>query len=529
MMQAPVIVTATPPTPNGDMHVGHLSGPYLNADVFVRAMRARGQTVRYVTGGDDNQSYLTITALKRGERPGVVADMFNQRIVETLARLEIDLDHYSLPDAAYRNYINEFFHGLLLNGHLVPKTRNHWYCEETGQFLYEGYTRGHCPNCLALSYGNICETCGHPNHPGDLIGAESSLARRQHLVLRPLTLLYLEVERYRDDLAVFHAQTASRWRPHLRALQQQLMARSLLDLPVSFPGDWGIPVEATGFSGQIWNSWAEMLPALMLAASRADLPMEAGTGLVQFLGFDNAYWFCIAHPALAIAAGRLDALPSQIITNEFYLLNEEKFSTSRNHAIWGADFLGLCPSTHARFYLARTNPELHQTNFSPDTMVRVVNGELVGPWNALWEAYLQLEQRFGSAPGEGPAAAELHACLDRAVHCIWRSYAQESFSLRNAAAQVTLIIQLLVKYAKRGEEGDGEKDGTVRLKVLRHGLRQLSAAAAPLLPAFCASLRVALDELQSGALWEEHLTTVRLPSIEPQQLEAMRRLLAPKP
>lgn len=529
MTQASVIVTATPPTPNGDMHVGHLSGPYLNADVFVRAMRARGHVARYVTGGDDNQSYLAITALKRGEPSGAVAGMFNQRIVQTLARLEIHLDHYSLPDAAYRAYVNEFFHDLLLNGHLVPKTRNHWYCEETGRFLYEGYTRGHCPNCLALSYGNICETCGHPNHAGDLIGAESTLAKKQGLVLRPLTLLYLEVERYRDELASFHAQAASGWRPHLRALQQQLMAKALLDLPVSFPGDWGIPVEVAGISGQIWNSWAEMLPALMLAASRADLSMQAGTGLVQFLGFDNAYWFCIAHPALAIAAGRLEALPSQIITNEFYLLDEEKFSTSRNHAIWGADFLDICPSTHARFYLARTNPELHQTNFSPETMVRVVNDELVVPWNALWDAYLRLERRFGSALPQTPAVAEIHASLDRAVHFIWHSYAQQSFSLRNAAAQVTQIVQLLLKYANRdGQDGD-EREGAARLGVLRHGLGQLCSAAAPLLPAFCASLRVALDELRSGPAGGESLTKVRLPTIELHQLDAMRGLLARKP
>ena len=507
------LVTATPPTPNGDMHLGHLSGPYLNADVYCRHLRRSAHPVRYVTGGDDNQSYLVTTAQRLGRSPAQTAAGFNHRIVETLEALEIELDLYSIPDAEYGKFVNDFFLSLYRRGHLVAKTKDFWFCKEHQRFLYEGYTKGSCPLCLSIANGNICETCGHPNHPGDLIDARCSAAPDHPLERRPLTLLYLELERYRDALAEFHEAAHPLWRPHLRALARQLLANPLLDLPVTFPAAWGISVPLPGFAGQVWNSWAEMFPALLFAGKRAAAPLGEDVFVAQFLGFDNAYWFCAAHPAFAVAADMPAALPDWILTNEFYLLDNEKFSTSRNHAIWGGDFLKECPPTHLRFYLAITNPELQQTNFALAEMEATVNERLVAPWNRLLASLQRLEASHGRAADQAAPASETADALSQIGRTIEQAYEPDGFSLRAAAEATATLIATLADYSEHGERMEPSGGGVPDcLRTLRHGLRVLAASAAPLLPSFCRALTAALAD-DGPALQARALESLKLPSI----------------
>jgi methionyl-tRNA synthetase len=508
-----IVVTATPPTPNGDMHLGHLSGPYLNADVYSRNLRRRGHRVHYVTGGDDNQSYLVTTAERLGRPAAQVAGAYNRQIVDTLRALEIELDLYSIPDSGYANFVNEFFLSLYRRGRLVAKTTQFLRCGEHGRFLYEGYTKGFCPLCLKNANGNICESCGHPNHPADLIHARCSADRTHRLERQPLTLLYLEVEKYRDALRAFYDRSRPLWRPRLSAFADDLLARPLADLPVSFPANWGIAVPISGFAGQVWNSWAEMFPALLFAAKRGGGEIGDGAHLAQFLGFDNAYWFCAAHPALALAAQMPHALPKWILTNEFYLLENEKFSTSRGHAIWGGDFLKDCPSTHLRFYLALTNPELQETNFAVAEMAKTVNARLVDPWNRFRSSLERLERTNGRAADRAPTAPDILNALSRVRQMIERAYEPRHFSLRAAADAGATMIAFIAEHAEGTEGGGYSRAGVAeRLRALRYGLRAVADALAPLLPSFATAVCGAVNK-DGNAVDVDSLADLTLPRV----------------
>jgi methionyl-tRNA synthetase len=494
------VVTATPPTTNGDLHVGHLGGPYLAADVFTRAQRMLGHTVCYVSGGDDHQTYVVTTAQWIGVEPAELAASCNLEIRETLRLADIGIDLFATPDEAYRAAIQEFFAGLHVRGKLQPRTWNFPWCAQTRRFLLEAFTRGFCPVCFASTSGAICESCGHPNDVSSLLfGVSSGAAPGTVTEPRDVELLVLPLEKYRSQFIDFFERRRSTMRPHVLRFVDEMLSTTLPDFPVTYPADWGVPVTIAGYTGQVFNVWAEMLPGLVdmtKAAQTASTggPVESawsrgsGRELVQFLGFDNTFYFTFAHLGLIFASGDL-LEPSAIVTNEFFHLDGSKFSTSRRHLIWARELIAKYGADDVRFHLAIDNPEHQTSNFTEAGFGSNVRSRLREPLEVLGAALrpiagLPVPSAAGASSNPDVAERVLAAFHDRML----QAYALETFSVRQAAESTANLLALLAARV------DAEPGLAVR------GLAAVAELSAPLLPGLTSRIRARYDAAAPGTV-----------------------------
>jgi methionyl-tRNA synthetase len=457
---AKTIITATPPTPNGDLHVGHLSGPYLAADVHARFLRARGHDVAYVSSSDDNQSYVVTTAHRLGMEPKALAAQQAERIRETLAMASIAIDAFTVPDWRHDELVRQFFRRLYDDGVLTRKKRAVFWCAEHKHYAFESYLRGTCSLCFSPTAGAICEACGHPNDAKTILDPQCSIDPGHTLELQEIDVVVLELERYRTELREFYVDKWRTWRPHPLRLVEELLEKPLPDYPVTYISDWGIPAPFPGCDGQVLNVWAEMLPGLMrtvewVETQRGNRNVDgealwhpaSGNRLIQFLGYDNSFFFAVVHVVLALAIRDRCILPTSIMTNEFYQLENFKFSTSKNHAIWARDLLAHRSVDEVRFYLALSNPEFQKTNFAQGEMDKLVATSFTGPWQALAGGLDRLSRaQPGRAKSGHEISAETRALIEQLVGSFERYYSIETFSLQRIAE---VFSQLLIWLGRR--------------------------------------------------------------------------------
>ncbi|WP_296354536.1 class I tRNA ligase family protein, partial [Ramlibacter sp.] len=438
-------MTATPPTTNGDLHLGHLSGPYLAGDVFKRFAHLCGKRAAYVSSGDDNQTYVVTTAAIEQRAPETVANDYDHRIRRSLQGGRIALDAFNRPDARHAGFVGGFFTKLLNEGRLQVKETPCLFCEDCGVYVFEAYVGGTCPTCLEGTRGNICEVCGHPNDPVGLIEPRCTVDNGHRLVRKPAPGLFLPLESFRADFERYYARTDVVWRTHLMEFVRQMLAKPLPDFRLTYPTRWGIPVDIPGLGGQKYNAWGEMLPGLLNSFA---LAQEAGgesgafaynppppdTELVQFFGYDNSFFFAFVHLGLLFAAGPRCMLPKALISNEFYELENLKFSTSLKHAIWVGDFLERYNADTVRFYLSATNPELQRTNYVESEMRTWLQDKLLQPWERIRQA----------KPGNFDEAAARRRFQGYAAR-LETYYGVQFFSLRQAARVVVQALNWLAR------------------------------------------------------------------------------------
>lgn len=395
----PAIVVAATPTSNGDLHVGHIAGPYLAGDVYARYLRATGRPTVYTTCTDDSQSYVLTTARRQGVAPDVLCGTSTAAIGRSLEALGISMAGLPPIDERYRATVLEFVTALHSAGRFRLRTVRLPYAQRADRFLFDGLVTGECPVCLATSSGGVCESCGHPNNFDELADPRSSMDPDDPVTVREQSVLVLPMEDYRQRLTAYYAAREGDWRPHAMQLVRELLARPLPEVPVTIPGEWGIPAPFPETPGQVLYPWIEAMPASMYStwwtAARqgtrtADVDAhwrtERGAELVYFHGFDNTYHWGMLDLVLLMAHGDRYVLPRSNVCNEFYELRGEKFSTSRRHLIWSADLLAEVPRDLVRFYLALTAPEYQRTDFSIERLRAVAARRLVQPWNGLADA-----------------------------------------------------------------------------------------------------------------------------------------------
>lgn len=476
---APItVITAPPPTPNGDLHLGHLSGPYLALDVFRRYKLMRGVRTVSAVSVDTNQSYVVTTAERLGMRPDLLVAKSYAEISATFAKAEILPDVVGAPDANYESYVGDWFSRFAAKGLLQPKRLSMPFDLERGRFLFESYVKGLCPHCLAGTNGNICEDCGHPNNPGDLIDVRVANGDGAKIERRECLGFYFDLEPWRADLTAFFER--ARWmRPSLSVLIEELFAKRLPIVPVTFPSAWGIPAPFPGAQGLVLNVWAEMLPGhyywLEQAFSRSGghgrlLDRISDVEYVQYLGFDNSFYYAVLHLGLAFAARANDIeaiLPTRLHTNEFYQLGALKFSTSQGHVIWARDLLERARVDEVRFYLSSTSPETQRTTFDESEYERAVESRFREPWTELEGLAATASTGACGATGDPKASALLKR--------FERAYASPSMSLRAAADAIEAGLLTALAAARKGEP-------------IRALATVLAAGAAPIAPN--ASLRL---------------------------------------
>jgi methionyl-tRNA synthetase len=481
------LVIDTPPTSNGDLHVGHLAGPFMAADVHARYLRSIGRSVVFSSGTDDSQTYVLASARRSGMRPGDLCARSWHEIRQTLMDMGISLDGFAPYDDRYRASVLDFVNALHAAGKFQLRTVRLPYSERTGEFLVEGLVAGYCPVCLVYSRGGLCESCGHPNNFDELVDPHSTVDPTDPVTIREAQIMVLPMEEYRDKLTAYYRQRESRLRPHTVQLVREALERPLPDFPITYPIAWGIPAPFPETPGQTINAWVEGIPAVMYCTAyaaeqlgerherddtlwRADEDAE----VIYFIGFDNVYFWGLTHLALLLAHEGRYVLPDTIISNEFYELENDKFSTSLGHVLYTRDLLTEVPRDLIRFYLAVSCPEHQRTNFSREALDKITVQRLVEPWNKLAGLLGKLAAEAGAdghpLPVSGAARARAGAVLERFRIC----YELSGYSLTRAADLIVSQLDRLLRTAQSSVD-------TSRLGDLFLEVRALVCGASPIL------------------------------------------------
>ena len=397
------LITATAPTPNGPLHVGHLSGPYIAADIAARAARARGERVLTLSGVDPHQNYVPARARLLGEPVDEVVTRFEGLVRRAFELARIDHDIFLEPraDGPYRQAVRDLVTELVETKAASMQQVALGRCESCDRTLHHAYVTGRCPICGQGSGGGTCEGCGAFTTSGNLVEPRCATCGAAPTPVS-VEIPVLRLEDYRDQLCEVWSRAVLPER--VRSLLGHYLTHGLPDVPLAYPTDWGIEVPA--FGGQQVDVWVEMGLGYLFGVARHVDPTVADTDaylrafcqvdrIWHFLGIDNAFYFAVLFPALYAAVKLPGARLGGLVVNEFYRLDGLKFSTSRNHAIWAHEFFGDEDPAVVRLYLCWDRPDGYESDFTQDG------------YRAFREWIGQL--RGGTAEPLAPALAEQNA------------------------------------------------------------------------------------------------------------------------
>ncbi|MEA1996651.1 MAG: methionine--tRNA ligase [Gemmatimonadota bacterium] len=380
MSRQKVLVTSALPYANGPIHLGHLAGAYLPADIFVRYCRLKGRDVIYISGTDEHGVPITITADKEGITPQEVVDRWYVHIRDTFKRAGISFDHFgrtSLP--IHHETSQDFFLKIHDKGLLVKKVGKQLYSSSLGMFLPDRYVEGTCYHCRCEgAKGDQCENCGKPIDPLKLIDPRCKLTG-EIPEIRETTHWYLPLDRFQEKLTKWLEEKEKNrknepWKENVLNFCKGTLAEGLRERAVTRDLKWGVPVPLEGTEGKVLYVWFDA-PIGYISATREwaglqgepdkwkDYWLDKETRLVHFIGKDNIFFHALMFPATLMAYGKY-VLPANVPANEYLNLEGLKFSTSRNYAVWLHDYLDRFPPDPLRYYLCSNMPETRDTDFS---------------------------------------------------------------------------------------------------------------------------------------------------------------------
>ncbi|MFD5559798.1 class I tRNA ligase family protein [Kitasatospora griseola] len=457
-------VTFSPPTPNGDLHLGHLSGPVLGSDVCARAQKIHGHDVAFGTSTDDNQTYVVTTAERLGTEPESLIRQAFDSVTKTLALAGVDVDLFERPDADYTAFVENFFTHLWRHGAFDRREVELPYDEVAGEYRAEAFVTGRCPTCLAHARAGVCEACGLYNLPGALLPVADTASA---LPRRPVSIWVLDLERYRSMLTNWYRSSDIRLRPDLERVVEQSLAGPLPYIPVTYPSSWGIQVDWDGpdAPGQAVNAWPEIYVGHLYWLDRARESRQAGADeLVQFIGIDNGFYNAFVYVALSLLAVR-HGLPVELprtrtLTNQYYLLEGRKFSTSKGDVRWAGEFLEAFGRDRTRFVLSLTSPELQQSEFSEPVAASTLATRFDAP-------VATIAGKFTAALAGRSVDAEPSPWWTTALQASRRrfedAYRLETFSIRRAAEALALHLEVLaLRCADLDTDDPGEVSGALQ-------------------------------------------------------------------
>lgn len=507
--ESPLLVLPSFPTPNGDLHLGHLAGPYVAADVCARAVRASGRDARLLLGTVGHQSQVAVAARAAGKSFLEVAEQHTGEVLATLGAAGVTHDVFVPPGAAstYERFARATFDHVVSTGAAVRERRPGWRCPDCERWLVEAFVTGRCPRCGSAETAGIeCEVCALPYEEAELvdaacaacgIAAEPGSCERWWLPLEPL----------RPQLEHYLARV--RMPARLRRYAEAVMAQDLVPLPVSVPVDHGVDVGDAGIEGQRLYSAFELAARFLTAVdvvAREDghdsvesYAAARAPRTVALFGWDNAYLRTVAFPAVLLASGASVDPPEAMVCNEFYELGSAKFSTGRRHAIWGRDLAGGgLRADPLRLHLAATRPEGRRTSFTLERYQGTL-AEVEAEWCAwLEDTSRRLGLRFeGEVPEAGSWDAEhVHFFADIAqLHReIALAYEPATLSLRRAASALRGFVARAAEFAV-SQQPDGHPEVGVHrtgMALEMMALRSFGLAARPLLPAMAEPVLAAL-------------------------------------
>lgn len=396
------------PYSNGDLHVGHLAGAYLPADIFARYHRLRGNRVLMVSGSDSHGTPISIEADKRGISPREVFEHYHERFLKTQQQLGISYDLFTHTDTENHHALAQrIFSVLLEKGYLYAEAQQLLYSEKEKRFLPDRYVEGECYIChFPKARGDQCDNCGNLVDATQLINPHNRSDETDKLIIRESTHYFLDLSRTADKLLAYLESSQDRWRPAVvnfaRNMIQQGVKDDLRGRAYTRDLDWGIPVPLEGWDGKCIYVWFEAVNGYLTASVEwaknhgtpdawKDWWFNPEAETYYFIGKDNVPFHTVIWPAQLIGVERLDEadapatlnLPYDVPANQFMNIEGQKFSKSNNWAIWVPDILERYQPDAIRYYIAATFPESADADFSWDGFLSRVNGELVAAWGNL--------------------------------------------------------------------------------------------------------------------------------------------------
>ena len=505
-------ITAALPYTNGPLHIGHMAGVYVPADIYVRYLRLKGHDVAFICGSDEHGVPITIKAKNEGVTPQDIVDHYNANIKASFKEFGISFDNYSRTSAKiHHETASEFFTTLQAKGEFIEETNAQLYDAEAGQFLADRFVVGTCPKCgNEESYGDQCEACGTSHNATDLIkpksaitGATPSLKETKHW--------FLPLDKHEAFLKQWILEGhKSDWKPNVYGQCKSWIDDGLRPRAVTRDLDWGIPVPVEGADGKVLYVWFDA-PIGYISSTKEWAQKEGkdwepywkdeDTTLVHFIGKDNIVFHCIIFPAMLKAEGSY-ILPTNVPANEFLNLEGQKLSTSKNWAVWLPDYLKEFPEKQdvLRYVLTATAPETKDNDFTWKDFQARNNNELVAIFGNFINRVVVLTNKYYQ--GIVPAPDEFSAEDTAALNAI-QSYPNilsssiERYRFREASQELMNLARLGNKYLADAEPWKVVKTDPERVQTIMYVALQISAALAvvsePLLPWSSQKLKTMLN------------------------------------
>ena len=501
-------VTSALPYANGPVHIGHLAGVYVPADIYVRYLRLKKEEVLFIGGSDEHGVPITIRAKKEGITPQDVVDRYHTLIRDSFKEFGISFDVYGRTSSeVHRQTASEFFRTLYDKGEFIEKTSMQYYDEEAQTFLADRYITGECPHCHAEgAYGDQCEKCGTSLSPTDLINPKSTISGSKP-VMRETKHWYLPLDKHESWLRQWILEDHKEWRNNVYGQCKSWLDMGLQPRAVSRDLDWGIPVPVEGAEGKVLYVWFDA-PIGYISNTKELLPdswekwwKDPESRLVHFIGKDNIVFHCIVFPAMLKAEGSY-ILPDNVPSNEFLNLEGDKISTSRNWAVWLHEYLRDFEGKQdvLRYVLTANAPETKDNDFTWKDFQARNNNELVAVYGNFVNRALQLTQKYYN--GVVPACGELteydQATLDEFKDVkVKVEELLDNFKFRDAQKEAMNLARIGNKYIADCEPWKVIKTDPERVKTIIYISLQLTANLAiafePFLPFSSEKLRHMLN------------------------------------
>ncbi len=504
------LITTALPYANGPVHIGHLAGVYVPADIYARYMRLKGEDVIMIGGSDEHGVPITIKARAEGVTPQDIVDRYHNIIKESMKGLGISFDIYSRTTSEiHHETASEFFRHLYDKGEFVEKTSMQPYDEVAGEFLADRYVTGTCPHCgNERAYGDQCEACGTSLNATDLINPRSALTDSE-VVMRETKHWFLPLDKWEGELSKWILEGHKEWKTNVYGQCKSWIDLGLQPRAVSRDLKWGVPVPVEGAEGKVLYVWFDA-PIGYISNTKELLPdswekywKDPETRIINFIGKDNIVFHCIVFPAMMMAYGDGFQLPDNVPANEFLNLEGDKISTSRNWAVWLHEYLVDFPGKQdvLRYVLTANAPETKDNDFTWSDFQARNNNELVAILGNFVNRAIVLTHKYfeGKVPAAGELTevdTQLYADINAAKVSLSNNL--DTFHFREALKDAMEIARIGNRYLQETEPwkvaktGDMDRVATV-MNVALQICGNIAVAFEPFLPFMSEKLREMLN------------------------------------
>ena len=527
------LVTSALPYANGPIHLGHLAGAYLPADIFVRFRKLNGDDVVYICGSDEHGVPITIRAQQEGVTPAQVVKKYHDQFEESFRKMGVDFDNFS-GTARPKHYelSQKFFLELNENKHIITRTENQFYDETHKKFLPDRYVEGKCPHCgYEKARGDQCDKCGRLLNPEDLVEPKSVLSGKKP-VIRQTKHWYLKLQDFEKDLIEW-LKSKDNWKDNVRKFVLGWIDKEgLHERAITRDIEWGIPVPLDEAKGKVLYVWFDApigyISSTVEWAEKTGSPdkwkdywQDENTRLIHFIGKDNIPFHAVIWPAVLMGQNTKYIMPYDIPANEYLTLEGEKFSTSQNWAVWVDEYLENFPPDPLRFFLASNAPESKDADFSWKAFQTRNNEELANILGNFANRTLTfVKMNLDGTVPEGAYGKEENAifkALEEKVADIIRNF--ENYKVREATKLVMDIARIGNKYFDDTKPWVLKKENPEKLKtvinVCMNILRMLNVSMYPIVPFSAEKLWVMIGE--KGKLTDERWEPLAKERIKPGQ------------